>query len=108
MAKTLKRKNSDELKEILINRIENKLTNKKEIETIFDELILLDKKDFESMMKYVFNKKYQSLYINTDKADNKMYHKNFNELMFREKIKMWIYIFKDLLIYIQYLRVEIS
>ena len=65
-----------------------KTTNKKEIETIFDELILLDKKDFESMMKYVFNKKYQSLYINTDKADNKMYHKNFNELMFRDKMKM--------------------
>ena len=58
-----------------------KTTNKKELETIYDELMLMDKKLFESLLKYVFDKKYTSLYIDTDKEFDKMYHKNFNRLI---------------------------
>ena len=55
MAKTLKRKNSDELKEILINRIENKLTNKKEIDglipDVFDLIVEKEKYTLADMIK---------------------------------------------------------
>ena len=55
MAKTLKRKNSDELKEILINRIENKLTNKKEIDglipDVFDLIVEKEKYTLADMIR---------------------------------------------------------
>ena len=57
-----------------------KTSNKKELATIYDELILLDKKDFEVLLRYVFGQKFNFLYINTDEDFEKQYHKNFNRL----------------------------
>ena len=61
-----------------------KTTNKKELDTIFDELMIMDKNVFEQLIKFVFDKKYNSLFIDTDKEFEKMYHKNFNRLVFPE------------------------
>ena len=57
-----------------------KTSNKKELATIYDELILLDKKDFEVLLRYVYGDKFNFLYINTDEDFEKQYHKNFNQL----------------------------
>ena len=57
-----------------------KTSNKKELATIYDELILLDKRDFEVLLRYVFGDKFNFLYINTDEDFSEQYHKNFNRL----------------------------
>lgn len=56
--------------------------NKKELDTIFDELILIPQKDFYEILKFCFDKKHHFLYIDVNKQFNKMFHKNFNELSF--------------------------
>ena len=56
--------------------------NKTELETIFDELVLIPKKDFYEILKYTFQKKNDFLYIDVNKPFNKMYHRNFNQLEF--------------------------
>ena len=57
---------------------ENK--NKKELDSIFDEAILIPKKEFYDVLSYVFDKKYQFMYLDTTLPDYKMIHKNFNQL----------------------------
>ena len=57
-----------------------KTTNKKELDTIYDELILLDKPEFRNLLEFVFDDKFNSLYINTDNEFDKMYHKNFHRI----------------------------
>ena len=57
-----------------------KTSNKKELNTIFDELILLEKPHFDQMLKYVYDKPFNFLFINSDESFDKMYHKNFNRL----------------------------
>jgi hypothetical protein len=56
--------------------------NKKELETIFDELILIPKKEYYELLKYTFQKKNDFLYIDVNKDFNRMFHRNFNELEF--------------------------
>ncbi len=58
-----------------------KTSNKKELDTIFDELILMDKKDFMKLLEFVYAEKYNSLFINTDNEFEKMYHKNFHRII---------------------------
>tara|TARA_Y100000310_G_scaffold285633_1_gene309248 strand:- start:599 stop:1138 length:540 start_codon:yes stop_codon:yes gene_type:complete len=58
---------------------ENK--NKKELDTIFDEAILIPKKEFYDVLRYVYDKPFQFLYIDTTLPDNKMMFKNFNQLI---------------------------
>ena len=60
--------------------------NKKELDTIFDELILIPKKEFYKILNYTFDKKNNFLYININKDFNRMFHKNFNELSFRSEV----------------------
>ena len=62
-----------------------KTTNKKELDTIYDELILLDKPEFKKMLDFVFDEKFNSLYINSDNEFDKMYHKNFDLILFAEE-----------------------
>jgi hypothetical protein len=57
-----------------------KSTNKKELATIYDELVLLDKSDFEKLLRFVFAERFNFLYINTDEEFDGQYHKNFNKL----------------------------
>ena len=56
--------------------------NKKELETIYDELIIIPLKDFYQILKYCFDKKHNFVYIDVDKSYDKMFHKNFNALQF--------------------------
>ena len=57
---------------------ENK--NKKELKTIFDEVILIPEKEFMDTLKYIYDKKHNMMYIDTTLPENKMIHKNFNPL----------------------------
>ena len=57
-----------------------KSSNKKELATIYDELILLDRGDFEKLLRFVFAEKFNFLYINTDEEFDSQYHRNFNKL----------------------------
>ena len=57
---------------------ENK--NKKELDSIFEEVILIPKKEFYDVLRYIFDRKYQFMYIDTTLPDYKMIHKNFNQL----------------------------
>lgn len=57
-----------------------KTTNKKELATIFDELILLDRDDFRKLYRFVFDKKFNFLYVSTDELVENMYCKNFDQL----------------------------
>lgn len=56
--------------------------NKKELDTIYDELIIVPIKDFYDILKYCFDKKHHFLYIDVDKSYDRMFHKNFNPLTF--------------------------
>ncbi len=62
--------------------------NKKEIDTIFDELILIPKDDYYQILKYCFDKKHNFIYIDINKSHDKMFHKCFNELSFKSKNEM--------------------
>ena len=55
--------------------------NKREIENLFDELVLIPKSDFFEVMKYVFQKKKDFMYLDTNKDFNNMFHRNFNQLV---------------------------
>lgn len=57
-----------------------KTTNKKEIQTIYDELILLDRDNFRKLFDYVFDTRFNFLFVVTDAEQSKMYCKNFNQL----------------------------
>tara|TARA_R110002020_G_scaffold107363_1_gene249396 strand:+ start:8081 stop:8827 length:747 start_codon:yes stop_codon:yes gene_type:complete len=59
--------------------------NKKELETIFDELIIIPKDDFYEILKYCFKKRNDFLYIDINKSHTKMFHRCFNELNFNSK-----------------------
>ena len=62
-----------------------KTTNKKELETLFEEVITIDKDLFAEMIKYVFSGKYDFLLIDSNQNQNKMYYKNLNkQLVFPE------------------------
>lgn len=56
--------------------------NKKEIDTIFDELIIIPQKDFYEILKYCFDKRHNFIYIDVNKSYDKMFHKCFNQLEF--------------------------
>ena len=56
-----------------------KSSNKKEIDTLFDEVILLQRNQFDEMMKYVFTDKFNFLLIDTNEDYRNMYHKNLNK-----------------------------
>tara|TARA_R110000772_G_scaffold39274_6_gene92387 strand:- start:532 stop:1287 length:756 start_codon:yes stop_codon:yes gene_type:complete len=59
--------------------------NKKEIDTIFDELILIPKEEYYQILKYCFDKQYNFIFIDINKSHDRMFHKCFNELNFKIK-----------------------
>ena len=59
--------------------------NKKEIEAIYDELIIVPKEDFYEILKYCFDKTHNFIYIDVNKSYDKMFHKCFNQLEFNSK-----------------------
>tara|TARA_R110000751_G_scaffold214926_4_gene318504 strand:- start:3213 stop:3998 length:786 start_codon:yes stop_codon:yes gene_type:complete len=53
---------------------------KKETESIFEEMILIPKKEYLDALRYIYDKKHNFMYIDTTQSENKMIHKNFNQL----------------------------
>jgi len=51
--------------------------HKKETESLYDEVILIPKKEYIDTLRYVFKKKHDFLYIDTTQEPDKMLHKNF-------------------------------
>ena len=56
--------------------------NKNEMETIFSEVVESHKDDINEIIKVVYNKPYQYLFINVDSQNM---FKNFDQLIFNEK-----------------------
>lgn len=54
--------------------------NKKELDSIFEEVILIPRKEFYDVLRYVYDKPFQFLYLDTNLSDDKMIFKNFNQL----------------------------
>ena len=59
--------------------------NKKELETIFDELITCEKQEYFDILNYTFKKKNDFLYLDTNKDHINMFHRNFNKLELKPK-----------------------
>ena len=59
--------------------------NRAELDTIFQELILIPKNDFYQILKYCFSDRYNFIYIDINKPHDKMFHKCFNELSFTSR-----------------------
>ena len=59
---------------------------KKEIENIYDDLITLPKSVFMDVLRYVYKKKHDFLYINTQEEDTKQLHKGFNQLIIKSPL----------------------
>lgn len=57
--------------------------HKKETESLFDEVILLPKKEYIDTLRYIFNKKHDFLFIDTTAEPDKMLHKNFTQLQIK-------------------------
>ena len=53
---------------------------KKETDSIFEEVILIPKKEYYDALRYIYDKKHNFMYIDTTLPENKMIHKNFNQL----------------------------
>ena len=58
---------------------ENK--QKRERESIFDEIILIPQKEYIDALRFIYDKKHNFMYIDTTLPENKMMHKNFNQLI---------------------------
>ena len=54
---------------------------KKEVENIYDDIIQIPKKEFYDVCKYIYDKKHNFMYIDTQLPEDKMIHKNFNQLI---------------------------
>ena len=57
---------------------ENK--NKKELDSIYDEVILIPKQEFFDVLRYIYDRKFRFMYIDTTAPDYKMIYKDFNNL----------------------------
>ena len=58
--------------------------NKSEIETLYDEYGNMKRPDFNKLLAFVFDKKYNFLYMNLLNPVNAMYYKIFNKLSIEE------------------------
>tara|TARA_R110002012_G_C11481252_1_gene595073 strand:- start:61 stop:825 length:765 start_codon:yes stop_codon:yes gene_type:complete len=57
-------------------------SNKKELQTIFDEFISIPKKKFIEILKYCFKSKHDFIYLNLEEEIKNQYHNKFNKLTF--------------------------
>ena len=56
---------------------------KKEIENIHDDMITLPKREFNDVLRYIYKKKHDFMYLDLQEEENKQLHKNFNQLIIR-------------------------
>ena len=54
--------------------------NKKELQSVFDEIILIPQKEFMDVFKYIYDKKHNFMYIDTTRTMDNTLYKNFNKL----------------------------
>jgi len=54
---------------------------KREIENIYDDIITIPKKEFMDVLRYIYKKKHDFMYLNLQEEDTKQIHKNFNRLL---------------------------
>jgi hypothetical protein len=54
---------------------------KKEQKSIFEEIILIPEKEYNDVLKYIYDKKYNFMYLDTTRNQDDMIHKNFNKLI---------------------------
>eukprot|EP01047_Picozoa_sp_COSAG01_P016002 COSAG01_NODE_809_length_13431_cov_12.268677_10_plen_253_part_00 len=55
--------------------------NRMELDSLFNEVIVgLNKAEWYQLLKYVWDKKFNFLFLDSTKPFNRMYHKNFNNL----------------------------
>ena len=55
--------------------------NRMELDSLYNEVIVgLNKAEWYQLCKYVWDKKFQFLFLDTTRPFQKMYHKNFNQL----------------------------
>ena len=54
---------------------------KKEVENIYDDMIQIPKKEFYDVLKYIYDKKHNFMFIDTELPEDKTIHKNFNQLV---------------------------
>ena len=55
--------------------------NRMELDSLYNEVIVgLNKMEWYQLCKYVWDKKFQFMFVDTTKPFKKMYHKNFNQL----------------------------
>lgn len=55
---------------------------KKELDTLFDEYVNLDRKEFDKLIRFVFDEKYSFLYIKTNEPEQSKYYKRFDKICF--------------------------
>ena len=56
---------------------------KKEIENIFDDMINLPKREFMDVLRYIYKKKHDFMYLDLQQEDTKQIHKNFTQLIIK-------------------------
>ena len=44
-------------------------------------MILIPKKEFQDVSKYIYDKKHNFMYVDTTLPEDRMIHKNFNQLI---------------------------
>jgi len=54
---------------------------KKEIKNIFDDMITLPKKEFMDVLRFIYRRKHDFMYLDLQEQDTKQIHKNFNQLI---------------------------
>ena len=64
--------------------------NRMELDSLYNEIIVgLTKMEWYQLCKYVWDKKFQFLYLDTTRPFSKMYHKNFNQLSLTTEQDEW-------------------
>tara|TARA_R110000787_G_scaffold270469_1_gene377411 strand:- start:4202 stop:4963 length:762 start_codon:yes stop_codon:yes gene_type:complete len=57
-------------------------SNKKELQTIFDEFVSIPKKKFIEVLKYCWRSKHDFIYLNLEEEIKNQFHNKFNKLVF--------------------------
>ena len=64
--------------------------NRMELDSLYNEVIVgLNKKEWYQLCKYVWDKKFQFMFLDTTKPFKRMYHKNFNTLELQTEQDEW-------------------
>tara|TARA_R110001632_G_scaffold6442_3_gene26408 strand:+ start:1182 stop:1961 length:780 start_codon:yes stop_codon:yes gene_type:complete len=56
---------------------------KKEIENIYDDMITIPKKEFMDVLRYIYKKKHDFMFVDLQQEESKQIHKNFNQLIIK-------------------------